>query len=145
MSTNLFRINCVLHDDEDPRQHLFTVEIDPTSIVGQLKYLIKAKTLPKADFTADELILWRVSIPAADEHLATRLKEIRLDGSDSDVTMLFPCQLLSDAFSGEDRLAVGNVHVLVQQPGNGECLRLSFTKGISPSDSTKAPLERGRG
>jgi hypothetical protein len=130
MSTNILEINCLLHDDEDPQEHLFSIEVEPSCSVTKLKDLIKAKKLPKADFTADELILWQVSIPHTSENLAARLKEIRLDDSDNTVRRLAPALRLSSFFSDEHPLVDGNVHVLVQQPVSGESLRSSFNKSV---------------
>jgi len=128
MSTNILGLNCLLHDDEDPCQHAFRIDIDSSDIVGDLKRLIKAKALPSADFPTHELILWRVSIPHSDKNLAARLKEIRLDGSDSNVHWLSPALPLSSVFSDEHPFVDGNIHVLVQKPVSGARLECSSNK-----------------
>lgn len=120
----MLQINCLLRDE--PHEHVFPIRIDSSYLVGDLKNLIKAEVLPKADFGARKLILWRVSIPHVDQDLETRLKEIWLDGNDSNIQRLPSTQRLSAVFSGKHQLVDGNIHVLIQQPSYGQCLRSSL-------------------
>ncbi len=61
MST--YTLNCLLLS-EDPKRHVFTVEIPETKNVSILKELIKAKKARHlSQLDASDLILWKVRLP----------------------------------------------------------------------------------
>ncbi|KAF9083433.1 hypothetical protein BGX29_003150, partial [Mortierella sp. GBA35] len=89
----------------------FPVEIDPTKTIGDLKDAIKAKKAPRFDdVAADELILWRVSIPLVpkkdrkDLSLGDILSKEELDETDDP----------SDVFL--DKPPKKTIHIIVQRP-----------------------------
>ncbi|KAG0195380.1 hypothetical protein BGX33_003474, partial [Mortierella sp. NVP41] len=85
--------------------------IDPTKTIGDLKDAIKAKKTPRFDdVAADELILWRVSIPLVpkkdrkDLSLGDILSKEKLDETDD----------LSDVFL--DKPPKKTIHIIGQRP-----------------------------
>ncbi|KAK3843871.1 MAG: hypothetical protein J3R72DRAFT_102512 [Linnemannia gamsii] len=62
MADNLLTLFCLVDGDSVP----FSVDIDTSKTVDHLKDAIKTKKAPRFDdVAADELTLWRVSIPLA--------------------------------------------------------------------------------
>ncbi|KAG0330716.1 hypothetical protein BG000_011552 [Podila horticola] len=102
--------------DGEPTAHAFPVDIVPTKTIGVLKDLIMTKKTPGFDdVAADELTLWRVSIP---------------DGDDDDDDL----PILLDSIPGKDRKklkaarevsdifikpARRMIHIIVQRPPPG--------------------------
>ncbi|KAG0011590.1 hypothetical protein BGZ81_002100 [Podila clonocystis] len=92
---------------------VFSVEMDPAKTVDHLKDLIKAKKAPRFDdIAADELTLWRVSIPIADdvEELPILLDNV----TGEDKKKLGPAMRLSNVFSKD--FPEETIHVMVQRP-----------------------------
>lgn len=66
-----------------------------------------------------DVVIWKMSIPDDDE-LVEKLKNIKLDGNNTEVQKMNPSFPLSHYYSGGDDLAVGSVHVLAQLPVDSE-------------------------
>ncbi|KAG0041779.1 hypothetical protein BGZ83_001320 [Gryganskiella cystojenkinii] len=89
----------------------FPVEIEPTKTIGSLKKAIKDEKTPRFDdVAADELILWRVSIPVLPKKdrkeisLAAVPSKEELDETDE----------INDVF--EQTLPKKTIHIIVQRP-----------------------------
>ncbi|KFH68113.1 hypothetical protein MVEG_06843 [Podila verticillata NRRL 6337] len=123
MTDNLLCLLCVV----DGESTSFSVEIDRTKTVDHLKKAIKAEKSPRFDdIAADELTLWRVSIP--DDQLDSAITIVALD----DKTALSnPRTRLSKNFpeSPED-----NTYILVQRPPPAQ---LSPVSDISQKRATE--------
>ncbi|KAI9239538.1 MAG: hypothetical protein BYD32DRAFT_478323 [Podila humilis] len=93
MTDTLMRLFSLV--DEEATSNAFPVEIEPSKTVGHLKDLIKAKkTNNFHDVDADDLTLWRVSIPVVP---ANKHTPIVLNGFESS-TELDPTDDVSDIF-----------------------------------------------
>ncbi|KAG0013435.1 hypothetical protein BGZ81_001008, partial [Podila clonocystis] len=100
-----------LLDLKEGTSNAFSVKIHTTETVDGLKKLIKAeKTTKFDDVAADELTLWRVSIPIdpVNKHNPVTVNEITFK-TDRD-----PTDDLSDVF--EEKLPKKNMHTIVQRP-----------------------------
>ncbi|KAI7825711.1 hypothetical protein BC939DRAFT_124815 [Gamsiella multidivaricata] len=107
--------------DGEPTSNEFSVKIPSTETVYILKSLIKAKKTPKFDdLAADNLTLWRVSVPvvAASIRSAVFLNEI------DSKTELSPTNDVSDVFPNTP--AKKTVHIIVQRPRPGNTSRVTF-------------------
>ncbi|KAF8920977.1 hypothetical protein BGZ58_004167 [Dissophora ornata] len=95
----------------DGEANAFSVEIESTKTVDALKKLIKDEKAPRFDdVAADELTLWRVSIPVAPKN---ERKEISL----VDVTSkeeLDETDDISDVFA--ETPPKKTIHIIVQRP-----------------------------
>ncbi|KAF9320406.1 hypothetical protein BG003_006199 [Podila horticola] len=97
--------------DGEATSNAFPVEIIPTKSIGDLKDFIKVKkTNDFSDVDANQLTLWRVSIPVV---TANRNKPIILTEIDS-ITELDPTDDVSDVFA--DQLPKKTIHIIVQRP-----------------------------
>ncbi|KAK3840985.1 MAG: hypothetical protein J3R72DRAFT_161334 [Linnemannia gamsii] len=122
MTDGRMRLFCVV--DGGLQSKAFSVRITPADTVDDLKKLIKAeKKNDFRDVDADNLTLWRVSIPINDEDndLPVLLKNVPVD----DRKKLGPATRLSKVFP-ED-LPEETVHVIVQRPLPGNATLLSIT------------------
>ncbi|KAF9319579.1 hypothetical protein BG006_002966, partial [Podila minutissima] len=109
MTDNHRTLFCLV-DGETPSS-AFPVEIELTKTIGDLKKLIKTeKTNSFHDVDANELTLWRVSVPivAANKHKPFILTEI------DSATELDPTDDISDIF--EETPPKKTIHVIVQRP-----------------------------
>ncbi|KAF9079500.1 hypothetical protein BGX23_003894 [Mortierella sp. AD031] len=111
MTDNHLNFLCLVNGESTS----FPVEIDPTKTIGDLKDAIKAKKTPRFDdVAADELILWRVSIPLVpkkdrkDLSLGDILSKEELDETDD----------LSDVFL--DKPPKKTIHIIGQRPPPGD-------------------------
>ncbi|KAG0278825.1 hypothetical protein BGZ97_009677, partial [Linnemannia gamsii] len=97
--------------DGEPQSNVFSVKATPTDTVDDLKKLIKAEKTPRFDdVAADELTLWRVSIPVVP---ANKHKPIVLNEFES-ATELDPTDDVSDVFP--EAPPKKTIHVIVQRP-----------------------------
>ncbi|KAF9899215.1 hypothetical protein EC991_009285 [Linnemannia zychae] len=107
MTDNRLNFLCLVDDESTS----FPVEIEPTKTIGDLKDAIKAKKINDfSDVDADELTLWRVSIPLV-------AKKDRKDISLSDVPLkeeLDETDDHSDVFPV--KLPEKTIHIIVQRP-----------------------------
>ncbi|KAG0196539.1 hypothetical protein BGX28_010002 [Mortierella sp. GBA30] len=107
-----------------PLSNAFSVKIEPSSIVDELKDAIKAKQTPAFDdITANELTLWRVLIPIAEDD--DDEIPILLDNVNRDKKKLGPATRLAKLFP-ED-VPEETIHVIVQRPPPGD-LRIDIKK-----------------
>ena len=62
MADNFLNLFCLV--DGEGTSNAFIVRIESTKIIGDLKELIKTEKAPRFDdVAADELTLWRISMP----------------------------------------------------------------------------------
>ena len=100
--------------DGESQSNAFSVKPTPTDTVDDLKDLIKAKKSPRFDdIAADELTLWRVSIPVDGDDITIQLDQV----TDTDKKKLGPTTRLSKVFPEE--LPEDTVHIIVQRPQTG--------------------------
>ncbi|GJJ71645.1 hypothetical protein EMPS_03995 [Entomortierella parvispora] len=105
MTENLLTLFCLIDGEASP----FSVKASPHDTVDDLKNLIKTKKTPRLDaLAADELTLWRVSLPIDDAGIPAPL------GSDFKKKRLKVSIKLSSVFTTE--LSEDTIHVLVQRP-----------------------------
>ncbi|KAG0014707.1 hypothetical protein BGZ82_001683, partial [Podila clonocystis] len=99
--------------DGEATSNAFPVEIESSKTVGHLKDLIKAKKANNfQDVEADDLTLWRVSIPVdpANKHRPIVLNEFE------SATELDPTDDLSHVF--DDQPPKKRIHIIIQRrPG----------------------------
>ncbi|KAF9346427.1 hypothetical protein BGX26_002075 [Mortierella sp. AD094] len=120
--TNQLKLFCLV--DGEPTANAFPLSISSTNDIGTLKEHIKTKKSPKFDdIAADELTLWRVSVPvvAATKHSAVLLKSI------GDKEELLPTDELSDIFNetpAKKTIHIQHISALVPAPASA----------ISPED-----------
>ncbi|KAG0087340.1 hypothetical protein BGZ92_007414 [Podila epicladia] len=115
MST-LMQLFCLVSGEST--SNAFSVDIDPTKTIGDLKKLIKTeKTSTRFDDIADgELTLWRISVPVA---LANKHRPVIVSNIQSESkTKLDPTDDISDVF--EDQPPKETIHILVQRPPPGK-------------------------
>ena len=117
MTDNRLSLFCLV--DGEPTFNAFPVGIEVSKTIGDLKELIKTKKSNQfSDVDADQLTLWRVSIPVV---VANKHKPIALNEFES-ATELDPTDDLSDVF--EETPPKKTIHVIVQRPppGNANAL-----------------------
>ncbi|KAF9081292.1 hypothetical protein BGX29_004602, partial [Mortierella sp. GBA35] len=110
MTDNRFNLFCLVNGEAS--SNAFSIKIPSTDTVDDLKDLIKTKKAPRFDdVAADELTLWKVSIPVvpANKHRPIVLNEF-LEAA----TELDPTDDVSDVF--EDKLPKKTIHIIVQRP-----------------------------
>ncbi|KAI7826478.1 hypothetical protein BC939DRAFT_111021 [Gamsiella multidivaricata] len=110
MADNHLSLFCLVDGDSTP----FSVDIDPSKTVDHLKDAIKIKKTPRFDdVAADELTLWRVSIPVVPpkERKPVVLTEIPSS------TELDPTDDLSDVF--KETPPKKTIHIIVQRLPQG--------------------------
>ncbi|KAK3836304.1 MAG: hypothetical protein J3R72DRAFT_477166 [Linnemannia gamsii] len=106
------RINLFCLVDGGTLFNAFPVEIESSKTIGDLKDLIKTKKAPRfEDIAADELTLWRVSIPINDDN--NDLPVLLGNVPDKDRKNLSPVTRLSKVFP-ED-LPDETIHIIVQR------------------------------
>ncbi|KAF8944095.1 hypothetical protein BGZ47_004663 [Haplosporangium gracile] len=97
--------------DGEVASNAFPVSTSTTTLVGELKDLIKTSKSSKFnDVASDKLNLWRVSIPvvSANEHKPIVLNEI------DSPTELDPTDDISDVF--DEKPPKNTIHIIVQRP-----------------------------
>ncbi|KAG0273623.1 hypothetical protein BGZ95_010574 [Linnemannia exigua] len=107
MTNNCISLFCIV--DGETTSNAFPVEIESIKTIGNLKDIIKAKKTPRFDdLAADELTLWRVSIPDTSLQSA-----ITLNALDDKTDLINPRTLISKLFpeSPDDK-----TYILVQRP-----------------------------
>ncbi|KAF9125289.1 hypothetical protein BGW39_007526 [Mortierella sp. 14UC] len=105
------RLNLFCLVDGEPQSNVFSVKPTPADTVDDLKKLIKAEKTPRFDdVAADELTLWRVSIPVVP---ANKHKPIVLNEVDSP-TELDPTDDIADVFA--ETPPKKTIHIIVQRP-----------------------------
>ncbi|KAF9084873.1 hypothetical protein BGX27_003688 [Mortierella sp. AM989] len=110
VNLNLF---CLV--DNNPISNAFPLSIPSTSNIGILKKRIKEEKTPEFDnFSADKLILYRVSIPDTDEYEDIPILLNTID----DKKKLRPTDELSDIF-GDKSPDKKTIHIMVQPPLQG--------------------------
>ena len=117
MTVNYLSLFCVVDGESTP----FPVEIESTKTIGNLKKLIKSEKTPRFDdVAADELTLWRVSIPVDSPG---KRKPVVLS-EDESATELDPMDDISDVFKKTPPKKT--IHIIVQRPplGNADTPRL---------------------
>ncbi|KAG0195405.1 hypothetical protein BGX33_003418, partial [Mortierella sp. NVP41] len=99
--------------DGEPQSNAFSVKVTPADTVDDLKKLIKAeKSVDFEHVDANNLTLWRVSIPITDDDDEI---SILLDNvNDKDKKKLGPATRLSKVFPEE--LPEETIHIIVQRP-----------------------------
>ncbi|KAG9070446.1 hypothetical protein KI688_007982 [Linnemannia hyalina] len=120
----------------------FSVEINPRKTIDGLKKFIRNEKTPRFDdVAADELTLWRVSIPDADDDDdddGENLPILPDNIPNKDRKKLKATRELSDVFREEP--AKRTIHIIVQRPPPAHVLApaRSFTAGLdeSPPGST---------
>ncbi|KAF9310054.1 hypothetical protein BG003_008980 [Podila horticola] len=115
MTDDIITLFCLV--DGEPTANAFPVDIVPTKTISVLKDLIKTKKTPRFDdVAADELTLWRVSIPDGDDDdddLPILLDSI----PGKDRKKLKATRELSDVFN--EKPARRMIHIIVQRPPPG--------------------------
>jgi len=99
--------------DGESTSSAFSVKISTEDTVDDLKKLIKTKKSPRFDdIAADELTLWRVSLPvgSTDDELPITLDAM----ADGDKMKLRPTDELSDVFGKKPPKKT--IHVVVERP-----------------------------
>jgi len=110
-STGSIELFCVV--DGESASSAFPVKLSTDDSIGALKDLIKTKKTPRFDdVAADELTLWRVSIPIADDddEVSIQFNNVATE----DKKKLGPATRLSKVFSGD--LPEETIHILVRRP-----------------------------
>ena len=109
-------LNCLVHGR--PKIQGFSVEIEINKTVSDLREMIKEKK--KIDFAsvdADQLTLWRVSIPHDDKTDAV-LHDLELKNSNKNgIRKLYPLYKIEQVF--DEKLADLYIHVIVEPPVTG--------------------------
>ncbi|KAF8923966.1 hypothetical protein BGZ47_004346, partial [Haplosporangium gracile] len=107
MTNNSLTLFCVVNGESTP----FSVKIESTKTIDDLKKLIKAEKTPEFnDIAADKLTLWRVSVTITDDDdeapiLLDNLPVKKKLRATSKLSMVFDADLPEDT-----------IHVLVQRP-----------------------------
>ncbi|KAF9415354.1 hypothetical protein BGZ94_000118 [Podila epigama] len=111
-NNNPLTLFCLVDGESTP----FPVEIESTKTIGDLKDAIKDKKAPRFDdVAADELTLWRVSIPDADDDENDEESPVLLDSIPSkDKKKLKATHDLSDVF--KETPPKKTIHIIVQRP-----------------------------
>jgi hypothetical protein len=105
MTTNLY---CLV--DGQTTSNAFPVKIKSTETIGDLKDLIKVNAPRFDNVVADELILWKVSIPVIPV-TDNREEPLVLLRDLSDKKRLHPADFLSEIFDRD--LPINTIHILV--------------------------------
>ncbi|KAH7028519.1 hypothetical protein BKA57DRAFT_431333 [Linnemannia elongata] len=111
MTENYLTLFCLV--DGEPTFNAFPVEIESTKTIGNLKDLIKTKKAPRFDdVAADELTLWRVSIP--DDDNDDEIPIVLGNVNNKDKKKLRATRGLLEVFP--DKPPKNTIHVIVQRP-----------------------------
>ncbi|CAG8638237.1 9491_t:CDS:2, partial [Paraglomus occultum] len=102
LNPNMSAFNCLVHGETPPVDRVFTVEVEKTKTVAMLKKAIKEeKPNNFRSIDADQLALWKVSLPL-DSSIEKVLKELVLeDNVTKGVQKLLPAKKLSSYFTEE--------------------------------------------
>ncbi|KAF9112859.1 hypothetical protein BGX30_007159, partial [Mortierella sp. GBA39] len=109
MTDNHLTLFCLV--DGEATSNAFSIEIEQTKTVDHLKDLIKVKkTIDFNDIDADQLTLWRVSIPVvpANKHKPIVLYEVESS------TEFDPTDDVSDVFPKTPPKKT--IHIIIQRP-----------------------------
>ena len=116
--SHTLRLFCLILTDDLGLSNPFPVDIAPTLTVGHLKKAIKEeKKNVLGSNDADQLILWKVSIPV-DANLNDSLKNLDLTNKEP----LNPVDELSEVFPNP--LERKHLHIVAQLPHAGESCNL---------------------
>ncbi|KAF9080254.1 hypothetical protein BGX23_002406, partial [Mortierella sp. AD031] len=111
MTDNPLILFCLV--DGEATSHAFSVDIDRTKTVDHVKKFIKTEKTPRFDdVAADELTLWRVSIPIINDN--DEVPILLTNITNKDRKKLGPATRLSKMFP-ED-LPEETIHIVVQRP-----------------------------
>ncbi|KAG0010901.1 hypothetical protein BGZ81_002491, partial [Podila clonocystis] len=111
MADTLMTLFCLV--DGEATSSAFSIKIPPNDTVDDLKNLIKTKKTPEfEDVAANELTLWRVSIPITDDDDAVPIKLNNVTNKDK--KKLGPATRLSKGFP--EGLPEETVNIIVQRP-----------------------------
>ena len=112
IAPGILKLFCAVEAKDMTWQNIFPVNIDSRNTVGELKYAIKKLMKPDFDhFPANELKLFGVSIPVADEgSVNDDLESSKFLGPWKQLLELFPC-------INEDHL-----HIIIRVPIVGELI-----------------------
>ncbi|KAF8926465.1 hypothetical protein BGZ47_002706 [Haplosporangium gracile] len=122
MDNNPLTVFCLV--DGEATSQAFSIDIDQTKTVDHLKDLIKTKkTNNFSDVDADQLTLWRVSIPDDDDNdlpvlLDTVLEKKKLKAT-TKLSKVFDTELPDDT-----------IHIIVQRPPQGLISELDFLRCV---------------
>jgi Crinkler effector protein N-terminal domain len=106
--TDIITIMCLVHLDRP--DHAFPVRIGKTSLVGDLKELIKLKKENYFRYVdADNLALWQVNIPGVD-----KLALNKVNFEDEHVVKLRPFDEIIQYFA--EQPIKGHIHVIIEPP-----------------------------
>ncbi|KAF9274677.1 hypothetical protein BGZ68_000438 [Mortierella alpina] len=109
MTDDHLKLFCLVSGE--PTSHAFPVKTSADDTIGDLKKLIKTEKAPRFDdVAADELTLWRVSIPIPDDDDELPI----LLGAINDKKKLGPATRLSKLFPEE--MPEETIHIFVQRP-----------------------------
>ncbi|KAF9297132.1 hypothetical protein BGZ88_010967 [Linnemannia elongata] len=111
MSDNHPTLLCLV--EGDPISKAFAMPVPSTGIIGQFRSIIHlSKPVWFKDLEAEDLTLWRVSIPvvSANKHKPVVMNEI---GSP---TELDPIDDVSEVFPSQDKLPKKTINVIIQRP-----------------------------
>ena len=128
MTNNLLTLFCLV----DGESTSFSVDIDTSKTVDHLKKAIKAeKTNVLSDVDADELTLWRVSIPVDYDDDDDRIPIVLDNVNNKDKKKLRETRELSEVFPAKP--PKNTIHVIVQRPprGNASFFHLNYTLNVS--------------
>ena len=119
MTDNLLNLFCLV--DGEGTSNAFFVKVASADTVGDLKKLIKTEKAPRFDdVAADELTLWRVSIPDNNDYDEI---PVVLDNVIKDQKELRATRKLSDVW--KDKPPKETIHVIIQRPPPGNPALLS--------------------
>lgn len=124
MSSVQLRLMCLLLPDDNPDDHVITVDINTDKTIASLKNKIKdryPRTL--ADVDVYSLVLWKCSFPA-EKSLQEVLKTIHFDANDTRLHRLDPRSRIFEYF-GTTGLHTKTVHILIEVPDHGEMMSVS--------------------
>ncbi|KAF8955828.1 hypothetical protein BDZ97DRAFT_1926207 [Flammula alnicola] len=117
MPSKIYKLFCLILPSQNPSMNSFTIVIDSGEYVADLRRVIKHEELNASTWCAHQLKLWKCALPA-DDNLQQTLNTLRFDGTDERLVLLDnPFFILSHHFGDED-LAGGVIHILVEVPGD---------------------------
>jgi len=104
--------------EDDPSQ-IFTVKIEETEYISDLKEAIKDKRNALQYVDAHALTLWRVSIAVDDDHFEEKINDLKLKS----MKPLSHVKKLSGVFSNQ--LEDEHLHIVVRLPSECQHVRTS--------------------
>ncbi|KAF9123573.1 hypothetical protein BGW39_008872 [Mortierella sp. 14UC] len=135
------RLTIFCLEDGNPLQRAFSIEIAAEDFVADIKDLIKAEcTITLKNIAANNLVLWRVSIPDTEDYNGDRTISLS-DIPDKEKKKLRPTTCLLKVFP--DGSPEDTVHVVYQRPLPVVLPllhpRVAALRGYSSSSSSKEP------